>query len=64
MPNYRVIGGPNDGAVWKIDAASDEEWMYTRANEKDPVEHIYELCTKDQTARYVKARRFRKELEG
>ena len=60
---FRVIGGPSDGATWNIDDASDEEWMYTRANEKDPVEHIYELSTKTGTARYVKARRFQKECE-
>lgn len=59
---FRVIGGPHDGAKWKIDDASDSEYLYTRAVD-DCVEHIYELCLKSGTARYVKARRFQKECE-
>lgn len=40
MPNFRVIGGPDDGTTWNIEFPTDGEYLYTRKL-LDHVEHIY-----------------------
>lgn len=52
MPEFRVIGGPHDGMIWRIACMDDGERLYVSQFDSDYVEHVYELSHNGLTAAY------------